>query len=309
MQNTVFADSEPDFRSKQWAATWHEVKRQKWAYFFIAPFYIMFIIFGLVPIGFSLFLAFHRWDGLGPFEFVGWRNFSHLTTPGGDAFWQSMLNSFTLILMYVPLLTFLALIVAVLLNSEVVRGFRIYRMLIFAPFVTSTIAAGFVFQMLLSSEGLFNTFLEAFGIPSLPWLDTVWGARISLSLLVIWSGLGYNVIIMLSGLQTIPKEINEAAAIDGAGPVRRFFSVTIPLMRPIILFSTVFSVVGAFALFDAVVALGRGPLRANVTPLVQIFDVAFGQFEYGRASAQAYIYFLVIFLLTAIQFRILGRDD
>jgi ABC-type sugar transport system permease subunit len=285
------------------------MKRQAWAYVFISPFYIMFIIFGLIPIGFSLFLAFHNWDGLGPFKFVGWRNFAHLATPGGSAFWQSMLNSFTLILMYVPLLTFLALVVAALLNSKMVRGFRIYRMLIFAPFVTSTIAAGFVFQMLLSSEGLFNTFFEAFGLPPVPWLNTIWGARASLSLLVIWSGLGYNVIIMLSGLQTIPKELSEAAAIDGADPIRRFFLITIPLMRPIILFSTVFSVVGAFALFDAVVALGRGPLRANVTPLVQIFDVAFNQFEYGRASAQAYIYFLVIFLLTAIQFRVLGRDS
>lgn len=303
----------PDAPSKTTSAQrggiWHEIKRQRWAYFFIAPFYIMFIIFGLFPIAFSLYLSFHRWDGLGPMEFVGWQNFTYLQTPGGVLFWQSMRNSFTLMTMYVPLLTLTALVVAVLLNSQRVRGFRIYRMLIFAPFVTSTIAAGFVFQLLLGSEGLFNTFLEAFSIPAVPWLSTVWGARISLSLLVFWSALGYNVVIMLSGLQTIPHELNDAAAIDGAGPIQAFFLITIPLMRPIILFSTVFSVVSAFGLFDAVVALGRGPLRANVTPLVQIFDVAFGQFEYGRASAQAYIYFLVIMLLTLLQFRFLGRNN
>ncbi|GAB4530887.1 MAG: hypothetical protein OHK0046_51650 [Anaerolineae bacterium] len=241
-------------------------------------------------------------------EFVGLRNYAYLATPGGQLFWQSMLNSFILIVMYVPLITVLALIVAALLNSPRVKGFSIYRMLIFSPFVTSMIAAGFVFQLLLGNEGLFNTILQAFGLNAVPWLDTVMGSRISLSMLVIWAGLGYNVVIMLSGLQTIPRELNEAALIDGAGPVRAFVYVTIPLMRPIILFSTVFSIVGAFALFDAVVALGRGPLRANVTPLVQIFDVAFDQFEYGRASAQAYIYFLVIFLLTILQFRFLGRE-
>ncbi|MEQ8675324.1 MAG: sugar ABC transporter permease [Aggregatilineales bacterium] len=302
------SDAAPTTTTPSPGGIWHEMKRQRWAYFFIAPFYIMFLIFGLFPIGFSLYLSFHRWDGLGPMEFIGWQNFTYLQTPGGAAFWQSMRNSFTLMGMYVPLLTLIALIVAVLLNSERVRGFRIYRMLIFAPFVTSTIAAGFVFQLLLGGQGLFNTFLEAFSLPSVPWLSTVWGARISLSLLVFWSALGYNVVIMLSGLQTIPRELNDAAAIDGAGPIQIFFLITIPLMRPIILFSTVFSIVSAFGLFDAVVALGRGPLRANVTPLVQIFDVAFGQFEYGRASAQAYIYFLVIMLLTMLQFRFLGRN-
>ena len=294
---------------KPTSGLWQAVKKNRWAYAFIAPFYLMFIILGLFPIAFSLYLSFQDWDGYRPMQFVGLNNYSYLFSKGGQLFWQSLQNSFILILMYVPLITVLALVVAALLNSPRVKGFRTYRMLIFAPFVTSTIVAGFVFQLLLGTEGLFNTVLRAFGLPGIPWLDTVWGARISLSMVVIWGGLGYNVIIMLSGLQTIPRELNEAALIDGAGPVRSFLYVTVPLMRPIILFSTVFSVVGAFALFDAVVALGRGPLRANVTPLVQIFDVAFGQFEYGRASAQAYVYFLIIFVLTALQFRLLGRDN
>jgi ABC-type sugar transport system permease subunit len=287
---------------------WRRIKKNRWAYIFIAPFYIMFIIFGLFPLIFSLVLSFHRWDGIRPLQFVGWENFEFLFGSGGRLFWESMINSLTVIMLYVPIMTALALIVAVLLNNPRVQGFRIYRALIFAPFVTSMIVAGYVFQMLLSREGLVNTVLAALGLGAVPWLDTPPTARIALVMLIIWGGLGYNVVIMLSGLQQIPKELQEAAYIDGATGIQAFLYVTIPLMRPVILFSTIFSVVGAFALFNEVVALGRGPLRSNVTPLVTIYDTAFSSGEFGRASAQSYVYFLVIFALTILQFRLVGKE-
>jgi ABC-type sugar transport system permease subunit len=287
---------------------WHEIKKNRWAYIFISPFYLLFMVFGLFPIVFSLILSFHAWDGVNPLEFVGLQNFAYLTTEGGALFWQSMGNSFVLILLYVPLVTSLSLVVAILLNNPRVRGFRIYRALIFAPFVTSMIVAGYVFRMLLGSQGLFNSVLAAFNLPPVPWLDTPETTRIAMVLLILWGGLGYNVIIMLSGLQTIPRELQEAAYIDGASGVKAFFYITVPLMRPVILFSTIFSVVGMFALFNEVVALGRGPLRSNVTPLVTIYDTAFTNGEFGRAAAQSYIYLLIIFLLTLIQFRFVGRE-
>jgi ABC-type sugar transport system permease subunit len=296
-------------RSRRRSETWARVKKNKWAYLFIAPFYVMFTIFGLFPLLFSLVLSFHEWDGIRPLRFVGLENFQFLLGEGGTLFWESMRNSLSIIVFYVPIMTVLALIIAALLNDPRVRGFRIYRALIFAPFVTSMIVAGYVFQMLLGQEGLFNTLLSALGLGTVPWLDTPFHARLSLVLLIIWGGLGYNVVIMLSGLQQIPADLQEAAFIDGATGLQAFLQVTIPLMRPVILFSMIFSVVGAFALFNEVVALGRGPLRSNVTPLVTIYDTAFSSGEFGRAAAQSYVYFLAIFVLTILQFRLVGRDN
>ena len=119
-----------------------EILRNRWAYVFISPFYILFLIFGLGPFLFSIYMSFSKWDGLGPIEFVGLRNFQFLFGPGGRVFWESIRNGIFLFIMYVPIMTFLAIVLAVILNSERVRGFRFFRTLLFAPYVTSMIAAG-----------------------------------------------------------------------------------------------------------------------------------------------------------------------
>lgn len=290
---------------------WHSIVRNRWAYVFISPFYILFLIFGLFPILYSLYLSFHEWNLIRPIEYVGLKNYEFLLGVGGGVFWQSIQNGIILFVMYVPIMTFMAIVLAVILNSPRVRFFQVYRTLIFAPYVTSMIAAGFTFRILLENNGgLFNTLLETVGLPGVPWLESVWGARVSLSLLVIWGWLGYNMVLMLTGLQTIPKELNEAARIDGASASQILFRITIPLMRPIILFSVTLSTIGSFGLFNEVMALGgSGPQRAILTPLVHIYGVAFNDFRLGRASAQAYVYFALIAALTFIQFRYFGREE
>jgi ABC-type sugar transport system permease subunit len=159
-----------------------------------------------------------------------------------------------------------------------------------------------------------NVVLEAVGASSQPWLETKWLARASLCLLITWGWLGYNMVIMLAGLQTIPHELTEAARIDGANAVQALFHITIPLLRPVILFSVILSTIGSFGLFNETQALfkstrGAGPLRSTLTPLVYIYDQAFGRFRLGRASAAGYLYFLLIFLLTLIQLRYFGREE
>jgi ABC-type sugar transport system permease subunit len=292
---------------------WHEIYKNRWAYVFISPFYLLFLIFGLFPIAYSFFLSFQRWNGMRPMEFVGLDNYLFLFGAGGRAFWQSIQNGVILFIMYVPVMTFAAIVLAVILNSKRVRFFQVYRTLIFAPYVTSMIAAGFVFRILLENNGgLFNEILTSIGLAPVPWLESVWGARVSLSLLVIWGWLGYNMVLMLAGLQTIPPELTEAAMIDGASPRQAFFYITIPLLRPMILFSVVLSTIGSFGLFNEVVALTSGtggPQRSLLTPLVHIFNVAFRDFQFGRASAQAYVYFALIFVLTIVQFRYIGRGE
>lgn len=291
---------------------WHEMVKNRWAYVFISPFFILFAIFGLFPVAYSFYLSFHEWNGMKPIEYVGLENYNFLLGAGGQVFWQSILNGIILFFMYVPIMTFLALVLAVILNSRRVRFFQGFRTLIFAPWVTSMIAAGFTFRLLLENDGgLFNVFLNSLGLPGIPWLESVWGARVSLSLLIMWGWLGYNMVLMLTGLQTIPQELTEAARIDGASSAQAFFYITIPLMRPIILFSVILSTIGSFGLFNEVMAITNGtggPQRSVLTPLVQIYNVAFGNFRFGRASAQAYVYFALIFVLTFVQFRYFGRE-
>ncbi len=293
----------------------HEIVRNRWAYLFISPFFILFAIFQAFPIGYSIYISLFDWSGIGPMEYVGLKNYDYLTGPGGKAFQQSLQNGVILFLMYVPAMTLLAIVLAVLLNSKRVRGFRIYRTLLFMPYITSMIAAGITFQLLLQQDnGLFNVVLETLGFSSQPWLETKWLARLSLCLLIVWGWLGYNMVIMLAGLQTIPHELNEAARIDGANAAQAFLRITIPLLRPVIAFSVILSTIGSFGLFNETQALfrstgGAGPLRSTLTPLVYIYNQAFGRFELGRAAAAGYIYFALIFILTLIQLRFVGREE
>ena len=256
----------------------------------------------------SVYLSFTRWKGVGAMEFAGLVNFALI--PKDKLFWQSMTNGLIILLINVPPMLFLALVLAVILNSGRVKGFRFFRTLIFLPFITNMVAAGYAFRILLEKQnGLFNILLESIGLPAAPWLESVWGARISLNLLIIWAWVGYNMVIMLAGLQTIPNDLNEAAMVDGATPVQAFFRITIPLMRPVILFTAITSTIGSFGLFTEVSILtGGGPVNATITPLIRIYNSAFGSYQYGLASAEAYTFFVFIFILTIIQFR-LNREQ
>jgi len=287
---------------------WQRIKQARWAYTFISPFYILFAIFGLYPMLLSLYLSFTRWKGVGSIEFAGLVNFGLILKD--KVFWQSMTNGIILFFLYVPIMLFLALALAVILNSGRVKGFRLFRTLIFLPFITNMVAAGYAFRILLEKQnGLLNVLLKYAGLSPIPWLEDVWWARISLSLLIVWAWLGYNMVIMLAGLQTIPRDLTEAALIDGASPIQAFFRVIIPLMRPVILFCMITSTIGSFGLFTEVSTLTRGgPVNATMTPLIRIYGVAFGSYQFGYASALAYTFFALIFVLTIIQFR-LNRDQ
>jgi len=285
-----------------------EIYKARWPYLFISPFYILFLIFGVYPVLFSLYLSFTEWKGLGPIKFVGLKNFEVLLKD--KVFWQSMTNGIILFFLYVPLMTFMALLLAVILNSKRLRGFRFFRTLIFIPYIMNIVAAGFTFRLMLNQKyGLVNAMLGIFNIAPVPWLESVWGGRVSLCLLVIWAWLGYNMVIMLAGLQTIPSDLTEAALIDGANPTQAFLYVTIPLMRPVILFSVVLSTMGSFNLFSEIYNLTNGgPVNATITPVIVIFNQAFGNFRLGYASAMAYVYFIILFVLTILQFRYFGQQ-
>jgi ABC-type sugar transport system permease subunit len=286
-----------------------ELLRHRWPLFFVSPFFILFAVFNVYPIGFSFWLSLHDWPGLGPMDFVGLANYVEL---GRDSiFWSSMLNAVILFFIYVPVMTFLAVVIAAVLNSRFLKLQGMWRTLIFVPNITSMVAAGYTFRLMLDKDsGALNHALAILHVSAVPWLDDVWWARISLGLLMIWAWLGYNTVLMLGGLQTIPPELVEAAKVDGATAIKAFWRITVPLLRPMILFSVTISIIGTFSMFTEPYILTRGgPIRATETPVFQIFNTTFQDLRFGYAAAESYVYFAIIVVITLFQFWSLSRRD
>lgn len=291
------------FRS--WRVAFH---RYRAPYLFILPFFVLFSFFFIYPIGFSLSLSFHEWSGFGPARFVGLDNYRRLLHD--ELFWGSMLNATILFFVYVPAMTFLALVLASLLHSRYLRLQGMWRALLFLPNITSMVAAGYTFRLLLDTDsGFVNRFLSLFGVSPVPWLDDIWWARISLGLLVLWAWLGYNTVIMLAGLQTIPPELIDAAKVDGANAAQIFRRITVPLLRPQIVFAVTLSVIGTYSLFTEPYVLTRGgPVQATTTPVYQVFTTTFAYLKVGYGAAMSYVYFAVIVVVTLFQFWVLTRE-
>jgi ABC-type sugar transport system permease subunit len=286
------------------------VRRHRYAYLFVAPFFVLFAVFFLYPIGYSFWLSFNDWSLVGPTHYIGLKNYRDLLHD--QIFWQSMTNAGLLFLIYVPAMTFLALVLASLLNSKYVRLQGLFRTVIFLPYVMSgTVAAAYTFQLLFDSNaGYANHLLRFIGVSPVPWLDDIWWARVSVGLLVLWGWLGYNMLIMLAGLQAIPPELSEAARVDGAGPVRIFFKITVPLLRPVIVFAVTLSIIGTFSLFtEPFILTGGGPANATTTPVLQIWANTFDYLRVGYSAAMSYIFLAIIVVIAVTQYVLVSRRD
>ncbi len=270
-------------------------------YLLILPFYIFFFFFIILPVLMNLGLSFTRFD-LRQLKFIGIRNYVHLFE---DKFFvKALMNTgiytfFTLIFTMV-----LALIVAVFLNQKVYLQ-KAYRTLFFLPYVISMVAASMVWiWMYEPSQGIFNHFLAALGIPKISFLHNAQWALPSIILMSIWKYLGYNMIIYLAGLQTIPGYLYEAATIDGASGVQKFFKITLPMLRPVTFFLFVTGLINNFNVFEQVIIMTHGGPQNSTTTLVhQIYTRAFYDFFMGYASAMAFVAVLIIAMITLLNFR------
>jgi ABC-type sugar transport system permease subunit len=160
------------------------------------------------------------------------------------------------------------------------------------------------------NAGIANKLLGLFGIQPVPWLNDVWWARVTLGIMMVWAWLGYNTVIMLAGMQTIPNELGEAARVDGASRIQVFFRITIPLLRPVIIFAVTLSIIGTFQMYtEPVILTGGGPIRATETPVMQIFSNTFAALKFGYASAMSYIYFAIIVVVTLAQLRLVTQRE
>ena len=280
-------------------------------YIFILPFFIVFAVFMAYPIVFSFIISFTKWNGVGEMEYVGLANFIKLFKD--PVFSQSLLNSVILFFLYVPVMLLGALVLANLLNQKTIKGKGFFRASLFLPNVTSIVAVAGLFLLMFDTKyGILNSLLGVFNIEPVSWFGTPMGARIAVSSLVLFRWLGYNMIIMLSGLQNISKNYYEAARIDGASNVQIFFKITVQLMRPIILFCVVLSTIGTFSLFTEPLVLTNGtggPMNTTMTPVLYIYKQAFGNLRMGYASSAAFIFFILMAVLTLLQFRMNKRFE
>ncbi|MEU6064238.1 MULTISPECIES: carbohydrate ABC transporter permease [Streptomyces] len=281
----------------------------------ISPFYLLFLAFGLIPVGFSLYVSLHRWDGLGPMEWAGLSQYQYLL--GDNDFWSSVGNTVVIWALATFPMIFLAMVTAVMLNSAV-RFKNVYRFAYFLPNVTSVVAVAIIFGSVFSTNfGLVNALLQAVGLDQVAWLNTPWGIKVAIATLMTWQWTGYNAIIFLAGLQTIPGELYEAARMDGAGPVQTFVRITLPMMRPVLLFVLVVSTVTGLQSFSEPQVLlqttandstfSGGPGHAGRTMVLYFFQQTFDNNDFGYGAAVAWGVFLVVILFSIINWRLVQR--
>jgi cellobiose transport system permease protein len=286
-------------------------------YVSISPFFLVFVGFNLIPVIFTLYLAFQRWDGLGDRQFVGLDQFRYLWHD--PVFWHALRNTVVIWIFSTFPMLFLSLVIAAMLNARV-RFASFYRVAYFLPNVTSLVAITlFFFAVFSSSNGVVNATLHWLQLPEVGWLSNSWAIKVVIALLMSWQWTGYNAIIYLAGLQAIPTQLYEAARIDGAGPVQIFFRITIPLLRPIILFTLIVSTVTGLqsftepqVLFGSTASVNPnsgGPGQAGMTLMLYFYHQAFDNNDYGYGAAIVWALFLLILLFVVINWRLVTRGD
>lgn len=290
------------------------LKENRVAYVYIAPFYILFTIFGLFPMISGFALSFFRWNGLGSMHFLGFQNYINLLR---DAlFWKAFSNTIVIgIIAHIPILLG-GLILAYLLNSKLVKGQNVFKTIYFMPMVTSSVAITIIFMNLFGNNyGLANYILSFFGHDAINWLGGD-GSYIKVAVIImfVWKWVGWNMVIYLAGMQGISKDIYEAAKIDGASHTRVIFNIVIPLLKPIILFTLLQSTIGMFNLFTEPFVLtgnnwGGGTNGGGLTLMMYLLNKApQGGSSYGYASAIAYVITFTIVCISIILNKVMNRE-
>ena len=273
---------------------------------------ILFLVFMAGPILASLAMSFTDLttrDLRSPFNvnIVGLDNYVRLFQD--ERFVHSLLNTGVFVIVGVPLTIIMAMLVALALNTGITKFRTVFRVGYYAPVVTSIVAIAIVWRFILQNDGLLNGVLSWVGITGPNWLEDTFWALPSLILMAVWRNIGTLMVIFLAGLQGVPKEHHEAAMVDGANAVQRFFNVTLPALRPTVLFAAVITGIGFLQFFEEPFVMTRGgPLDATLSSAMYTFN-QFGFGNYSYASAASYVLFLAIVVLSLVQFRLLKRED
>ncbi|MGG3310543.1 sugar ABC transporter permease [Paenibacillus lautus] len=281
----------------------------RWGLLMASPYFLHFIIFVAGPLAASLYFSFSDYDMLNPPEWSGLDNFRRMAED--SMFWRSLWNTLYFAVLFVPLQTFLALVLAVALNQRL-KGLKWFRMAHFIPVISSWTVILYVADAIFNPRfGLANTLLAKLGLEGQGWLQDPKLAIPLLVFIAVWKGIGYIMVIYLAGLQSVPGDLYEAAEIDGAGALRKFRYITVPLISPTTFLVVIMSTISTFQAFEQIYVLtGRGdissaggPNNSSLVMMLYLYREGFTFMRMGYASAIAWVLFMILFLLTLIQLR------
>ncbi|MBD8068629.1 sugar ABC transporter permease [Bacillus sp. PS06] len=257
----------------------------------------------LYPLIYSLILSFSKWRA-GVTTFVGLENYKILLTD--PLFWKSLSTTGIILLVQVPVMLIFATVIASVINSDMLKFKGAIRLGFFLPALIDLVTYALVFSLIFNEHyGMINQLLNALGLGSVKWFSDGTWAKVLIMIAVTWRWTGYNAIIILSGLQSVPKDLYESASIDGASKLTSFFKITIPMLKPVILFCAILSTIGTLQLFaEPFVLTGGGPRNETQTVILYLYDKAFGSFNFGLASAGAYIVTSIIAILSYFQIKL-----
>jgi len=268
-----------------------------------------FTLFTLIPMALAIYVSFFNWPLQGgQTRFVGLHNYGSVLSSYG--FWRIVLNVLYFVGAYVPLNLIVSLTLAALLGPRMraVKGKAFLRVVFFLPVVTPLVASSLLWALIYNQNGIFNTVLGWFGLGPVPWLSSSDWSMPSIIIMSVWLGFGYNMILFVAGMTNIPDTMYDAASIDGAGPIRQFFRITLPLLSPLIFFGTLMTLITSFQVFtQAYILTNGGPGNSSTTLVLQLYDDAFQYFRLGDGSAIAVLLAFMILIVTGLMFILQRR--
>lgn len=275
-------------------------------YLFILPFFVLFLVFQLIPIIWTVYISFTQWRGIGEPQFIGWANYQKILID--NMFWDALKNTVVYWISGLVLILVFALLIASILNSELLKGRTFFKTVTFLPNVCAAIAMGLIFRLFFDENaGLINEALEAFGLSRVPWLTSTQYSKIPVIILNVWRNTPWFTMIILSGLLNIPKDYYEAATMDGAGKWKQFCYITLPSLGNILFFCSVTLTVDSWKLFNESYIL-PGPGTSNTSLFQYMYESGFNTFNMGYASSIGVVLIVILAVISVIQLVVRRRQ-
>ncbi|MCD4837460.1 sugar ABC transporter permease [Neobacillus sedimentimangrovi] len=290
-------------------------KSQLTSSLFVLPYLFLFIVFLLIPIGYGAWISLHNWDLLNPvYQFVGFKNYTKIFDSDSylnDLFFEGLKNTFQFVVYSVPLLVVVGLGLALLVNAlpSKIKGF--FRTVYFIPYAVSVSIVAIIWLWILdTNSGLINQYLQKWNIPMIPWLTEMPWAWVSLVMATLWWTIGFNMVIFINALNDVPEELYEAGSLDGASRWQRLIYITLPSIKPTMLFVFITSTIASFNIYGQPFLMTRGgPGTETKVLLMNIVDEAFEQRQLGNAAAMSILMALIMIIISVLQFRISNRKE
>ena len=299
----------PNLKSTIKLSTQNRNPRKKFSwtpYLFLLPAIAFLSLTSFLPIFQAIYLSFTNYDFIGNPNFIGWENYTKLWSD--RTFWKVMYNTLIYLIFVVPSLVILSLVLAILVNQKL-RSIKFFRAVYYFPVIVSVVVAGIAWKWVYAENGILNYFLSIISWQpvKIPWLTNPQTAIFAIMAVVVWRGIGYYMVIYLAGLQAIPADLYEAAAIDGSDGWQKHFDITIPLMQPYIILVSIISSISAMKIFEEVYIMSQGgPANSTKTVVYYLYDKGFTSLEMGYASAIGVFLFLIIFVISILTFKFIN---